>query len=443
MVVRSSVRRCRTTQLCRSNCRNRGFTLVLLRKVARQKQPLILIKQHFPDHQYPTSDEPITPESFVMVSIANTLTSLFACFGVPSIRNRSVCSSTGRLVAASSNSMIPIVHELNNKHKQILVVGDGDLSYSASIVDALDCKTRLIASVLEPNDVHERVYQDSSDNTAKIRSFASHDVLFGIDARKLEDYFPTANFDRVEFNFPHWPGKNNIRYNRELLDSFLKSATSVLKPDGEIHVALCDGQGGMPASTLDEWKQSWQPAVFAANHRLLLSRLDPYEPEYTLSSHRGVDRGFKVGDCPKLFVFRFPNGKKVGRDLQISYRHELRILLHQELLNESPTSFDAIVHGDAVFNLANEYIPEGVHFEIPARDLITPEEFKGGRVPLAVFLLTYSGASVPLSREHADNVRSKIEDAIVERWKLRIAKAGRLVSKPYPCNLIDKLIKDY
>lgn len=53
-------------------------------------------------------------------------------------------------------------------------------------------------------------------------------------------------FDRVIFNFPHVPGKNNIRHNRGLLTAFLSSAFHVLADKGEVLVALCQGQVGRP-----------------------------------------------------------------------------------------------------------------------------------------------------------------------------------------------------
>lgn len=64
-----------------------------------------------------------------------------------------------------------------------------------------------------------------------------HDVLVPASAAAVP-------FDRVIFNFPHVPGKNNIRHNRGLLTAFLSSAFHVLADRGEVLVALCQGQVG-------------------------------------------------------------------------------------------------------------------------------------------------------------------------------------------------------
>jgi hypothetical protein len=332
----------------------------------------------------------------------------------------------------------------NSDPKALLVVGDGDLSYSACIAkDLEDANTRLVATVLEEQDVHNRVYDGSKRHAETISSHPSHSVRFGIDATKLESSFPDIYFDGIEFNFPHWRGKLNARYNRQLVNSFLESARMVLKPAGEIRIALCHGQGGMPADSLQEWRQSWLPALYAADQGLLLRRLEPYKPEYDLSSHRGVDRPFFIGDSPQRYVFTFPNENPIEQDLQISCRHELRVMLHPDLLEESPVSRDDIVHGDAVLQLAQNIMPHGIRFEIPIRYVLTPQEHKGGHVPLAVFLLNYSGERTPLTRDCADEIRATIEAAIKEEWKLQIAKEGRLVSKPFPRQLLPQLIKKY
>ena len=197
----------------------------------------------------------------------------------------------------------------NNNNNNWLVVGDGDLSYSSSIASDLANKNyTLFATVLEGEIDHNRIYKRSQKNTADIRSYyenniyddnmnlnnksmmvpsqsfpssfcLQHQVVFGIDATRLEDYdfssFTgssstssasttasseiTTKFHKIEFNFPHWRGKTNNKWNRKLIHEFLRSACNVLQENdndddddddvSEIIISLCEGQGGLgPAS---------------------------------------------------------------------------------------------------------------------------------------------------------------------------------------------------
>lgn len=340
----------------------------------------------------------------------------------------------------SSPPNLPDISESTNW----LVVGDGDLSYSSSIAEKLaDSNIRLVATVLEEETVHNSVYRRSIENSESISQHDHHLLYFGIDATKLEEFFPNTCFDYVEFNFPHWRGKTNNRYNRELLYEFLRSAAKAVKATGEIRVTLCDGQGGMPAESLIAWKQSWMAAMYAGSCGLLLRRIELFNPDYFLSSHRGVDRPFSLGKSPQKYFFSLPNGKPTNSDLQISCRHELRIVI-DEKIEKCPVSFGDIVTGDAVKTLALPFVPKGIKFEVPARDVLSADnKLKTGDFVLAVFLLTYSGESEPLSRPASDTIRANIESAIVDQWHLDIAKAGRMVSKPYPYALLPALIKEY
>jgi len=123
----------------------------------------------------------------------------------------------------------------------ILVCGDGDLSYSSSIAP-LWVDINLTATVLESYEDHNKVYKKSHQNYEAITSQQQHKVLFGIDATNLTSYFQSNYFDRVQFNFPHWRGKQNTKHNRILISEFLRSAEKVISSHGEIHLALCDGQ---------------------------------------------------------------------------------------------------------------------------------------------------------------------------------------------------------
>lgn len=141
-----------------------------------------------------------------------------------------------------------------------LVVGDGDFSYCASIAERLAEKDiQLYATVLEEEKHHNAVYKRSVQNKDSILSYprtessttesqSQHRVKFGIDATRLIKFFPSTEFQTIEFNFPHWGGKTNAKRNRQLLDNFMASACEVLSKEGEIVISLCEGQGGFPAS---------------------------------------------------------------------------------------------------------------------------------------------------------------------------------------------------
>jgi Domain of unknown function (DUF2431) len=339
-----------------------------------------------------------------------------------------------------------------NSKTRWLVVGDGDLSYSASIASELAQQSiHLTASVLEDEARHQAVYERSRDHTATIlrackdltHDSISHSVMFEIDATRLLDSFPSTKYHRIIFNFPHWRGKTNAKRNRQLVSDFLLSARQVLTKDGEICIALCEGQGEFPADSLAVWRQSWLVPAYAVEHGLMLHKLEPYQPQYTQSSHRGVDRPWKKGGRNQLYTFGFPTGLPVDRALQLSCRHELRVMLHPEKLSKSVVTRENIVDGDAVLELARHFVPHGIELEVAARHLLTPEEWNRDHVPLAVFLMNYSGASMPLTRQMADDIRAKLESAVNTQWHLDVVKGGRLVSRPYPRHLLPALIKEY
>ena len=119
------------------------------------------------------------------------------------------------------------------------------------------------------------VYKHSKENVKRIEAYG-HDVRFEVDATRLESY-DIGKADLIQWNFPHWGGKTNARYNRKLLSDFFQSSSQVLKTDGHVHVALMNHQGGAHSETIHEWKQSWMPARYAAEHDLLLIRVEPFE----------------------------------------------------------------------------------------------------------------------------------------------------------------------
>ncbi|XP_055004527.1 ferredoxin-fold anticodon-binding domain-containing protein 1 isoform X3 [Boleophthalmus pectinirostris] len=132
-------------------------------------------------------------------------------------------------------------------------------------------------------------------------SYCGGTVLFDIDCTKLGECMSLKGhlFDLVIFNFPHCGRKSGVKKNRELLKNFFHSCVRVLSEDGEIHVSLCNGQGGTPADQPKrEWHNSWQVAAMAAEAQLILSDIRPFESEkyqsYKCTGYRSQDKGFHV-----------------------------------------------------------------------------------------------------------------------------------------------------
>ncbi|NXI55181.1 FDXA1 protein, partial [Chloroceryle aenea] len=127
------------------------------------------------------------------------------------------------------------------------------------------------------------------------------EVLFSVDCAKLKEYFlpEKREFDCIYFNFPHFGRKAGVVKNRELLAHFFHSSAEVLTEEGEVHVALCNGQGGTPADQpRREWHNSWQIVAVAAEAGFILSSVHPFKaetiPGYKCTGYRSQDKSFRV-----------------------------------------------------------------------------------------------------------------------------------------------------
>jgi hypothetical protein len=353
-------------------------------------------------------------------------------------------TTRSRPLSTPGRDFIVDTAEQQNGCSSWLVVGDGDLSYSAELARTLSNNSttniRLIASVLEREETHQTVYRNSLVNSEAILAHGFASIRYQIDATKLETYFPPHSLRRIVFNFPHWRGKSNIRYNRKLVEDFIKSASKVLETNGlsEVHIALCKDQGGAEAATLKEWRGlSWMVPAYAASHGLLLRNIVDFQPDYDLSSRRGQDSPFFVGETPRKYVLGRPNGDKVDGAYQIAYCHELRLSLDPAILQSNLFTYEDLVHGRLVENLVQTCVPTGVRGELVSAAVIAPYQYKH---PLLVNFIVYSGERVSLSRETADAIRAAVEAKALDVFRLDIEKPGLLVSRPFPYGLLPELM---
>ncbi|KAI5208531.1 hypothetical protein E4T39_01302 [Aureobasidium subglaciale] len=133
---------------------------------------------------------------------------------------------------------------------RILVIGDGDLSYSRSLVDTHGCAALLATTYDSAAELAEK-YPQAQENKEAIEAEEQR-VLHGVDATKLgqrEVKKQAGGWERVIFNFPHVGGKSTdvnrqVRYNQgvEMLVSFFGAVTPLLAPHGTVIVTLFEGE---------------------------------------------------------------------------------------------------------------------------------------------------------------------------------------------------------
>ena len=131
-----------------------------------------------------------------------------------------------------------------NMEEKILVVGDGDFSFSAGLVSHRKGRGRglTLTSYDSAQEVLKKYPKTAKSNISKAAA-AGAVILHGVDATNLSKTFANklageeGTFDRIIFNFPH-SGSQRVHLNRELLYNFFQSASKHLKHRGQVHVTL-------------------------------------------------------------------------------------------------------------------------------------------------------------------------------------------------------------
>ncbi|KAM6907389.1 ferredoxin-fold anticodon-binding domain-containing protein 1 [Xenentodon cancila] len=184
--------------------------------------------------------------------------------------------------------------------RSILLVGEGNFSFAASACKSAGGPGSSVTATCLQRREDALLHEGAACNIQTIEDYGGT-VLFEVDCTKLEDCATLRGraFDCVVFNFPHCGRKSGVKKNRELLKKFFLSCVQVLAEGGEVHVSLCNGQGGTPADQPKrEWHNSWQVAAMAAEAGLILSAIQPFENEtlqsYKCTGYRSQDKGFHV-----------------------------------------------------------------------------------------------------------------------------------------------------
>ncbi|GKV50497.1 hypothetical protein SLEP1_g57200 [Rubroshorea leprosula] len=95
------------------------------------------------------------------------------------------------------------VTHYSSKH-QILLVGEGDFSYSSSLASSSGSASNVCATSLDSeNDVINN-YKNGKSNLEILKK-RDATILHGVDATKMKNHddLKKCRFDRIIFNFPH------------------------------------------------------------------------------------------------------------------------------------------------------------------------------------------------------------------------------------------------
>ena len=178
--------------------------------------------------------------------------------------------------------------------QDILVVGDGDLSFSRSLATALG-GSRMVATTFDKYHILTRKYDGAEENKDACKR-AGAIVLHNIDATKLDlaDFDDMSGFHRIIFNFPH-VGGIDIKPNQELLRGFLVAAKGCLhrhslkkKLKPEVHIALRD----------TPFYNSWQIDSIATEAGYTAIRKIPFDDSALLRYKNQRSAGTKMRAAP-------------------------------------------------------------------------------------------------------------------------------------------------
>ncbi|KAF4376990.1 hypothetical protein F8388_022706 [Cannabis sativa] len=131
-----------------------------------------------------------------------------------------------------------------SSNHQILLVGDGDFSFSSSLARSFGSASNIVATSLDTYvDVVVKKYKEAKSNLETLINLGASPI-HGVNATMLKTYRKLRNrkFDRIVFNFPHAgfgareDDSSAIHKHRRLVHGFFWSARSMLQPNGEIHV---------------------------------------------------------------------------------------------------------------------------------------------------------------------------------------------------------------
>ena len=181
--------------------------------------------------------------------------------------------------------------------RRVLIVGDGDLSFSLALQRACGGAIQLTATVLPTAQELVATYANAAANAAELLECGAA-VRYGVDATALTTVelqahahvgvgarVESGHFNDVVFNYPHLGDSSladeaaHARRHTVLIAHFLHEAAALLRPGGRAHLTLSGKQ-----------RTTWAVEQSARRHGLALAQArEPTAPAaFWLERERGA-----------------------------------------------------------------------------------------------------------------------------------------------------------
>ncbi|KAK1619892.1 hypothetical protein QYE76_025409 [Lolium multiflorum] len=184
--------------------------------------------------------------------------------------------------------------------QSILIVGDGDFSFSLALATAFGSGQNLVATSLDSYGALTSKYGKAESNVTELKRLGAT-VLHGVDAKKmkLHPHLEMRQFDRIVFNFPHagFTGREDhlhvIIAHKELVRGFFANARHLLRPYGETHISH---KTGFPYDAWDIAQLAYESSL------IMVWKVDFSKKDYPgYNQKRGdgaaCDQPFALGPC--------------------------------------------------------------------------------------------------------------------------------------------------
>ncbi|KAL7130732.1 hypothetical protein ABFS83_13G153500 [Erythranthe nasuta] len=211
-------------------------------------------------------------------------------------------SSSNRVVVAAAVDDVRWIKHYSSRHR-ILMVGDGDFSFSASLAVAFGRASNMTATSLDSLDFLMKNYWKAKLNIEELRSRGCT-VIHGVDVTKMANHYSLGHlkFDRIVYNFPYaglfkdLSRESQLQRHRTLASLFLKNAKEMINEDGEIHIS----------HKTNGFHREWKLVSIASLHGLRLTE----SVDFHLGDYPGYNPKYGFGgngnfDCYPSNTYKF------------------------------------------------------------------------------------------------------------------------------------------